>query len=108
MYYTNYLRFQTDLVSRFPSTVNVTENHIQKNIVLLNVFYENLATSFIQEIPEVSPDALFANIGGNLGLFIGMSLLSFVEFFEFGVEIILLSFKKKKKNLTKIENALKF
>ena len=75
-YYTNYLRYQTDLVSRFPVTTVVTDNHIQKNIVLLNVFYDDLATKYVKEIPEVSPDALFGTIGGNLGLFLGFSCLS--------------------------------
>jgi hypothetical protein len=69
IYYTNYLRFQTNLVKRFPNTTNVSDNHIQKNIVLLNVFYDTLATTYVDEMPEVTSDSLFGNIGGNLGLF---------------------------------------
>lgn len=94
-YYTDYIRYQTGLVNRFPSTTVVTDNHIQKNIVLLNVFYDDLATSFIREIPKVTPDELFGTIGGNLGLFIGMSLLSFVEILEIFIEFLLIYFSKQ-------------
>jgi hypothetical protein len=51
-YYTNYLRFKTDLVSRFPKTTIVSDNHIQKNIVIFNVFYDDLATVYVTELPE--------------------------------------------------------
>ncbi|CAF0708691.1 unnamed protein product [Brachionus calyciflorus] len=98
MYYTNYLRYQTDLVSRFPLTTVVSDNHIQKNIVLLNVFYDDLATTYVHEIQEVSADALFGTIGGNLGLFIGMSLLSFVEILEILIEVVLICLKKRRNN----------
>lgn len=101
-YYTDYIRYQTELVNRFPSTTVVTDNHIQKNIVLLNVFYDDLATSFIREIPKVTPDELFGTIGGNLGLFIGMSLLSFVEILEIFIEFLLIYFGKQ--NLEKNKN----
>ena len=50
-YYTSYLRYQTDIAKR----ANVpNDNYIQKNIVLLNVFYEDLATVYISEKPEVN------------------------------------------------------
>jgi hypothetical protein len=65
IYYTNYLRYQTNLVSRFPSNVIVSDNHIQKNIVLMNVFYDDLATLYVKEIPEIKADELFGTIGGN-------------------------------------------
>ena len=50
LYYTQYLRYQTAITKK----ANVpNDNYIQKNIVLLNVFYEDLATVFINEKPEV-------------------------------------------------------
>ena len=86
-YYTNYLRYRTNIQSKF-NNVSINDNFIQKNIVLINVFYEDLAATFVNEIPEITSDYLFSNIGGNLGLFIGMSLLSFVEFLEIIVQLI--------------------
>ncbi len=107
------MRYQTN-ITKLANILN--DNYIQKNIVLLNVFYSDLATVYVEEVPEVkvilihyiynwvsiryfcekiTTDALFGNIGGNLGLFIGMSILSFVEIFEMMVEVfkkILLNF----------------
>jgi hypothetical protein len=42
------------------------DNLIQKNIVLLNVFYNNMESTFVNEVAKVSPDMLFGDIGGNL------------------------------------------
>ena len=49
-YYTQYIKYQTSITQK-ANVIN--DNYIQKNIVLLNVFYEDLATVFINEIPEV-------------------------------------------------------
>ena len=42
------------------------DNVIQKNIVLLNIFYDDMATTNVNEVPEVTADKLFSDIGGNL------------------------------------------
>ena len=50
VYYTQYLRYQTNLTS----LANLTDdNFIQKNIVLLIVFFADLATLYVKEVPEV-------------------------------------------------------
>ncbi len=50
VYYTQYLRYQTNItnLAYLPN-----DNYIQKNIVLLNVFYADLATLYVEEVPEV-------------------------------------------------------
>ena len=48
-------------------------------------------------LKQVTSDVLFGNIGGNLGLFVGMSLLSFVELIELGLQFILVYVKDKKR-----------
>ena len=47
-----------------------------------NIYYSDLSYAYIEESPYWDLFLLLSNIGGNLGLFVGMSFLSFVEIFE--------------------------
>ena len=58
------------------------------NYVFFNVYYENLQYTVIDQIAQMNVFDLISNIGGNLGLFIGISFLSFAELIELLVEII--------------------
>ena len=95
MYYLDYLRYQTDIEERIKGDSNKTVdgNQIVKSATLLNVFYDDLATTYINEVPAISPDQLLGVIGGNLGLFVGISLLSIVEIFELVVQLSIYFFK---------------
>ena len=46
------------------------------------------------EVPKINIFALISSIGGALGLFIGLKFLSFIEFFEFIIEIAFILLKK--------------
>ncbi len=48
----------------------------------------------ISEIPKTSPVDLLSSIGGSLGLFLGLSFLSFIQVLEIVVEGFLLMKKK--------------
>jgi len=54
-------------------------------VILIHYIYNWVSIRYFCE--KITTDALFGNIGGNLGLFIGMSILSFVEIFEMMVEV---------------------
>lgn len=56
---------------------------LQQTILMVNVFYNQMNYNLIEEFPELSVDALFAYIGGNLGLFLGVSVISVIEILEF-------------------------
>jgi hypothetical protein len=89
-YYSEYLRYQTDLTSRFPSSVHVDDNYVQKNIIRVNVYFEHLSTTRVYETPEMTSDLLLANIGAFLILFLGgSSFLTFLEFLEIFYEYCL-------------------
>lgn len=97
MYYTQYLKKKLKIIEKILSlnsndTKYLNDNNITKNIVFINVFYDDLLTTFIKEIPEINGDQLLGTIGGNLALFAGMSILSFVEILELIIEIILIKF----------------
>ncbi len=50
--------------------------------ILLYIFYDELKQTKLRYCPNVPVTSLIANVGGTLGLFLGMSFLSFTELFE--------------------------
>jgi predicted tellurium resistance membrane protein TerC len=80
-------------LARFPPGTPSTDSYIQKNIVMLYVFYSDLSTTYVEEKPAMTD--LIGNIGGNLIFFLGMSLLSFVEVLEIVIDLALLYVRKK-------------
>ena len=85
VYQTNYLRNRTNILSKFNkfnAKEKIENDHIQKSIVLINIFFDELSANKIYEIPDLSAHEVLGTKGGNLGLFAGMSLLSFIEIFE--------------------------
>ena len=67
----SYLRNQSDFV-----------NHLADNLVEFVVYYDELAYTLIEEEPKMTLDEMVGTIGGHLHLFLGMSLMSFVELLE--------------------------
>ncbi len=59
-----------------------------KNAVSFSIFYESLEYTLIDQKSKMDVFDLISNIGGNLGLFIGISFLSLAEFIELLIEII--------------------
>lgn len=57
------------------------------------VYYKDLGYQQYDEVEKTTLPDLVANIGGLLGLFLGMSFLSFVELFDILLQIFL--YKKK-------------
>jgi len=64
------------------------------NLVVFNIFYPTLDYTVIDQIPKIDLFDFISNLGGNFGLFIGISFLSFAEFIELFIEIILIFFKR--------------
>jgi len=72
-------------------------SEIKKNYIEFIVYYSSLQYTTISESPKTQLSDLISNIGGTLGLFIGISFLSFVEIFEIIIEIGIILFSKKNK-----------
>lgn len=62
---------------------NIDFLYLQQTMLMVNIFYDQMSYSLIEEQPELSIDALLAFIGGNLGLFLGISVLTVIEIIEF-------------------------
>jgi len=66
---------------------NIEDTHlITASVVSLKIFYESLAYRVTSESPQMDLVSLVANIGGNLGLFLGVSLFSLSEIVTVMVE----------------------
>lgn len=75
---------------------NVDDNQLRKRLFSINVFYDNLKYTHISEIPNQTFGDLVADIGGTLGLFLGMSLLSFIDLYEIMFKILNIIAKNSK------------
>jgi hypothetical protein len=67
---------------------NISYGEFIKGVGKVFVFYEALKYTEISSDPKWEVVDLIANIGGTLGLFLGVSVLSFVEFIELAYQMI--------------------
>ncbi|KAL5016193.1 hypothetical protein ScPMuIL_005782 [Solemya velum] len=61
---------------------------LSSNFLKLAIYYEDLNNEIITEEEEISTSQFLSDVGGALGLWIGLSVLSIFEVFQFGAEII--------------------
>lgn len=81
----------TSLAIPTPSMVNIlssfdyaytTEEEIRRNMIVLHVYYPALQYRTTDQLEAFTIDELISNLGGQLGLFLGASLLTVVELVE--------------------------
>ncbi|XP_071093526.1 epithelial sodium channel subunit beta-like [Haliotis cracherodii] len=70
----------------------------RKNLVSLNVFFSELTEEIVQEVPAYMWENLLSDIGGQLGLWLGISVLSLCEAIELVLLMIGNCFKSKAGN----------
>ena len=61
---------------------------IQKNFVKLTVQCESLSVMYYNQTPSISPVDLLSNVGGQTGLWIGISFLSLMELVEMAYRLV--------------------
>ena len=69
---------------------------LKEKIAAVNVFFPRLEETEIEESQSISKLTMVSNLGGILGLFLGISFLSFFEIFEVLIEIIFIFFDLRK------------
>jgi len=67
-----------------------TYDEINKHFVGFRVFFKDLKYTLISQEPKTQTFNFISDIGGILGLFLGISFLSFVEIMEIIFEIVLI------------------
>ena len=63
-----------------------TYENFTKTFISMNIYYDKLEYTIMDQKPKLELFDLISNIGGLFGLFLGMGLLSFVELFEIILE----------------------
>ncbi len=72
---------------------------VVNSILAVNIYYKDRSYVFINENPSITVDTWFGTVGGVLGLFMGMSMLTLCELFEF-LFLLIVPPKKTNENAT--------
>ena len=96
--YAQYLLNHNIIKKRF---LNVNKSLIvfddlKQSIARVQIFYNELIETLIEESPKMSAADLVSNIGGTFGLFLGLSFASLIELFEIGFVLMSIVYKSKK------------
>lgn len=60
----------------------MTYEKVKKTVLSIHIYYRDLSYTDISQIPKSTMADLLASLGGNLGLFMGISVCTLVEFCE--------------------------
>ena len=72
-------------------------SYLQSKVPTVIIYFDSSKYTSITQEPKMKEPDLISNIGGILGLFIGVGFVSFFELFELLIEALFLSFKEYKK-----------
>jgi hypothetical protein len=93
--FVNKIKYNPNLASDFV-TEEINAATVKKSFARISVFYESLSYTISQEAPQLDVFSLIANMGGNLGLFLGVSFFSLCEIITTLIELGLLKRGNKK------------
>ena len=60
----------------------MTRKELESTVVYLRIYFDRLELEKMDEIPKITIIDLVSSIGGTVGLFLGMSFMSFFEIFD--------------------------
>ena len=93
-----FIRNNQNLSSDFLNT-SITNEMVKSSVVRVYV-YDSLSYTQSEEAPQIDIISLIANIGGNLGLFLGVSLFSV---WEVVITVLEIYFYKRQQNSSQIK-----
>jgi len=94
-YYLDYLNLNSTNLSSDFLTTKIDAETDRKSFTRLSIFYNELSYEISNETPQLNLVTLFANVGGYLGLFLGMSVFSIFEPIQLIIEIANMKLSKK-------------
>ena len=71
------------------STFNNSERKFKSDYLSIRIYYKSLKYTSIMQQAKTKPEQLISNLGGYLGLFVGLSFISLFEIIEILIEIVL-------------------
>jgi len=93
------------LISKFPNGNLTKIDELKQSLYKVYIYFENLEYTEISEQAQISLWNFISSVGGLLGLFLGVSLLSFVDLFQITLELVFIIFEKNKVS-TSLKNIL--
>ncbi|XP_059177460.1 amiloride-sensitive sodium channel subunit gamma-like [Physella acuta] len=110
-YMENYIQFVNNSATANNKTYNWTgepRQHALDNFLRLEIYYETLRYESFASSPTFDWNSLLGNIGGQLGLWLGFSVLTAIEVCQFLIEvsyhIVKIYYRKHRKSKNKDEN----
>ncbi|XP_073243066.1 epithelial sodium channel subunit alpha-like [Porites lutea] len=97
--------FQNELEKRGKYVWSDDKSSMRKNVLKVQVFFEELNVEYIAERISYELPDFASDIGGQLGLWIGFSVLTIAEFIEFVLLIISLAIRKCSSRGSKVKSA---
>ena len=84
--YSEYILETDSFKSKYPNITTYEE--LKKNIARVEIFFDDMTETVIEESVKTEMSDLISNLGGILGLFLGLSFLSLIEFVEVFLQAI--------------------
>ncbi|GFR86968.1 acid-sensing ion channel 5 [Elysia marginata] len=91
----SYADFASKFIEKQAMTDGLTfvKKHLEGNLIELEVTFKTLNVMKVVQEPEMSAYTVIGALGGQLGLFLGASALSFVELIEILLLVMITSMK---------------
>ncbi|XP_067660435.1 amiloride-sensitive sodium channel subunit beta-like [Haliotis asinina] len=101
----NFDTYETQVSSsKFPSKVSIqytidlgyggNEKSLRDNYLEIRVYFENLMLQVTEQIPKYTTETIIGNLGGQMGICLGASVLTLTELGEFFLILCLSIFKR--------------
>ena len=74
------MAYYRPVLARMLNKTTVSEEFIQNNMLAVQIFFDSISYEEMIEVPAITEAALFGSLGGAVGLFLGASCYSIVEF----------------------------
>ena len=84
--------------NKFPNNSEISQRDLESKIASVHIYFNELKEMKISQKPNMLLFDLIAQIGSQMGVFLGASFLSFIEIFEILIETIVLFYKSKFKS----------
>ena len=91
----SYTKFLKNDITDAPISDDDAFSFFKNTIMKLVITFKYSTYSLYDEVPSIKLEELFGSVGGNFGLFIGVSILSFFEVIEISLDIIILFLKNR-------------